>query len=257
MWRGERATTRVLRSAIIARLPIAIPSRHPIRPGRASRRGSCRRRRGGSASARRAWSAPPHPARRSARRAARAAARPQSAAQSRAAAAGRPRDRQPAGARCRRARPRRAPAAIALAAVEVAHPECEVFARRSATASARPGGRDNAPARRGWLGVTALQRQPPAVEPDQPGDRRSSDDLPAPFGPLTRRASPASTAKLEPGKHRPAAPDAGEFRGQKPGRPPIRSITASCDPISAPGGCRAGPGGRRYPGKPAISAASC
>ena len=45
------------------------------------------------------------------------------------------------------------------------------FPRRSAPASPRPDGRDNAPARRCRLGIAAFERQPPAGEPHQPGDQ--------------------------------------------------------------------------------------
>ena len=183
---------------------------------------------------------------------------PRSAARSTAAAAGRPRDRRPAGRRCRRgrrassARPRRRRRRRDSAS------RSRGFPRPSATASARPGGRDSAPARRCVAsGSPPSSASRPPASRTRPATSRSSDDLPAPFGPVTSSASPAPTAKLRPGKHPPAAPDAGQVGGQKPHRPPNRLHQGLL-----PSGRRAAGAGRpkpavRIPWKSGISGASC
>ena len=219
--RGRGDATAKIDSAIIPRLPIAAPSRHPIRSARAWRRGSCRRRRDDCASGRRASSAPPHRARRSARRAARAAARPQSAARSRAAAAGRRRDRRRAGCAMLPSPTASSAVAVVAAAVEIARPEFEVLGHRQRRlqrvlvaeivrllAEAWPRGRRlQAPAARPSAGPG--RRPPAAARTCRPRSGRS------PGGPRLRRPQ-SSGAETPPGRP-------GRRRGRRPeaGRPPI------------------------------------
>ena len=237
--------------AVIARPPTATPSRRPSQSVRAWQRGSCRRRRDGCASARRASPAPPRRAPKSARRAARAGARRRSAARSTAAAAGRRTDRRQAGSRCCRARRPRAPPRSRRRRRDSA-PRSRGSRRPSVTASERPGGRDSAPARRAWRRRRRSQGR--AARPSirtRPATSRSSDDLPAPFGPLTSRASPAPNAKLRPANTlRPPRTQARSVARSRVGRR-IGRIRASCAPIgrsrSLPGRPKAG---RPVPWKP-------
>ena len=73
--------------------------------------------------------------------------------------------------------------------------------RPTATASARPGGRDNAPARRCVASASppSSASRPPASR-TSPAIMRNSEDLPAPLRPVTSRASPPLRLKLRPAK---------------------------------------------------------
>jgi hypothetical protein len=75
------------------------------------------------------------------------------------------------------------------------------------------------------LAVAALQFQPPGRQPHQARASRSSEDLPAPFSPLTSSAPPARPQGLTR-QHGPAAPDAARSVAShdghqfRPSRPP-------------------------------------
>ena len=57
---------------------------------------------------------------------------------------------------------------------------------------------------------------PPAEGRSSPAMSRSKVVLPAPFGPVTRQRLARADRKIEPGKHRLAAADAGQVRaGQR------------------------------------------
>ena len=61
------------------------------------------------------------------------------------------------------------------------------------------------------LRVAALQRQPAAARAaTRPATSRSSDDLPAPFGPVTSERLAGADREAQARKHLPAAPDAGK-----------------------------------------------
>ena len=82
---------------------------------------------------------------------------------------------------------------------EKAGPKAQGFRRPRATASARPGGRDSAPARRWSVPDRRLPASSlPRARRTSPTMVRSSDDFPAPLRPVTVKASPEATAKLTP-----------------------------------------------------------
>ena len=102
--------------------------------------------------------------------------------------------------RGRRAAQRRRHWPVSAAAEEVAS-RTRGSPPPTATASARPGGRDNGPARR-WSarGRRPRARAGPAIGRTSPAIMRSSEDLPAPLGPVTSSASPAADREAEPGE---------------------------------------------------------
>ena len=106
-------------------------------------------------------------------------------------------------------------------------PRTTGFRRPSATASGRPGARDNGPAP-GWSwsgSASASVSRPPAIR-TSPAIMRRSDDLPAPFRPVTSRASPCADRKPSRREHLAAAADAGEAACLKPHRCLSRRQTA-------------------------------
>ena len=80
----------------------------------------------------------------------------------------------------------------------------------------------------GGVAVAAFKSSRPAASRTRPATSRSSEDLPAPFGPLTSRASPAPTAKLRPENTcRPPRTQARSEASSRVGRRFAR-IRASC-----------------------------